>query len=458
MEIERLQRIVDEQQKASVPSIQQRIKLLKKLKFMLLNNEQKWIDALATDLGKPAFETFATEIATLLNEIDYVIKKLEKWSRVHFSRQLKLGYLETVKKKRVPFGSVLIISPWNYPLQLSLMPAISALAAGNRCVIKPSEYTPATSYLLEKTISQTFSSEYMFVARGGTELAKRLTLLNFDFIFFTGSGEVGKLVLQQAANRLTPVILELGGKSPCIIDETGYSKGALRNIVWGKFLNAGQTCIAPDTLFVHEDIYEKTLQDIPSVLIDFYGEDAFRSRDYGRISHLSHFRKLSGYLSQGKALYGGGYCEKDLFIEPTVLIDLQPESSILKEEIFGPILPIIPYRSFEQLLLGDWIQRDALVSYLFSNSKQNRSLLEQHVKSTVLSINGVIHYATNGEIAFGGIGRSGFGAYHGKAGFYSFSYEKATYGEKHFFQLRKKFPPYSDEDKSLLKKWRKWLL
>ena len=458
MELEGLQRIVEQQQNASVPSIPERIQTLKELKSMLLNHEQEWIDALAEDLGKPAFETFATEIAVLLNEIDYVMNRLSKWSAVHSSRQLKLGYIERIKKHREPFGSVLIISPWNYPLQLSLMPAISAIAAGNRCVIKPSEYTPATSFLLEKMISQTFPSELMFVAKGGAELAKELTLLNFDLIFFTGSGEVGKLVLQQATNRLTPVILELGGKSPCIIDETGYSKKALQHIIWGKFLNAGQTCIAPDTLFVHEDVYEKTLQDIPSVLKDFYGEDARRSRDYGRISHLSHFTKLRGYLSQGKVLYGGWFCEKDLYMEPTVLIDIVPGSSILNEEIFGPILPIIPYKSLQQLLSEDWIQRDALVSYLFSSSKQNRFLLERHVKSTVLSMNGVIQHATNREIAFGGIGRSGFGSYHGKAGLYSFSYEKATYEVKHFFHLRRKFPPYSDGDRNLLKKWRKWLL
>ena len=458
MEIEELQRIVEQQKNAPVPSIPQRIEALKELKYMLLNHEQEWIDALAEDLGKPAFETFATEIAVLLNEIEYVIKQVSKWSTVHSSRQLKLGYIERIKKKREPFGSVLIISPWNYPLQLSLMPAISAIAAGNRCVIKPSEYSPATSRLLEKVISQTFPTEFMFVVRGGAERAKELTQLNFDLIFFTGSGDVGKLVLQQASNRLTPVILELGGKSPCIIDDTGYSKKVLQHIIWGKFLNVGQTCIAPDTLFVHEDVYEKVLLDIPSVLKDFYGEDARSSRDYGRISHLSHFRKLRGYLSQGKVLYGGWFCEKDLYMEPTVLTDIVPGSSVLEEEIFGPILPIIPYKSFQQLLSEEWIQRDALVSYLFSTSKHNRFLLERHVKSTVLSVNGVIQHVTNREIAFGGIGRSGFGSYHGKAGFYSFSYEKATYDVKHLFHFRKKFPPYSDEDRNLLKKWRKWLL
>ena len=458
MEIEELQRIVEQQKNAPVPSIPQRIEALKELKYMLLNHEQEWIDALAEDLGKPAFETFATEIAVLLNEIEYVIKQVSKWTTVPSSRQLKLGYIERIKKKREPFGSVLIISPWNYPLQLSLMPAISAIAAGNRCVIKPSEYSPATSRLLEKVIFQTFPSELMFVVRGGAERAKELTQLNFDLIFFTGSGDVGKLVLQQASNRLTPVILELGGKSPCMIDDTGYSKKVLQHIIWGKFLNVGQTCIAPDTLFVHEDVYEKVLLDIPSVLKDFYGEDACSSRDYGRISHLSHFLKLKGYLSQGKILYGGSFCEKDLYMEPTVLIDIVPGSSILKEEIFGPILPIIPYKSFHQLLSEEWIQRDALVSYLFSTSKHHRILLERHVKSTVLSVNGVIQHITNREIAFGGIGRSGFGSYHGKAGFDSFSYEKATYDVKHLVHFRKKFPPYSDEERNLLKKWRKWLL
>lgn len=458
MELEVLQGIVERQRKAPIPSVEQRIELLYRLKSMLINNEHKWIEALQADLGKPAFETFATEVAVILNEIDYVIHQLPKWKKARLSVHLKLGYLETIRKTREPFGSVLIISPWNYPLQLSLMPAISSLAAGNRCVIKPSEYSPATTNLLKNLVAKTFPSEQLSVVSGGVELAEKLTSINFDLIFFTGSGEVGQAVLRQSSNHLTPVILELGGKNPCIIDETGFSIAGLQNIIWGKYLNAGQTCIAPDTLFVHETIYEQTLQGITSILRDYYGEDAQYSPDYGRICHLSHFRKLRAYLSQGKVWYGGRSSEKDLYIEPTILIDLQPGSAIWREEIFGPILPVIPFSNFEQLLSQEWIQCDALAAYLFSRSKQNRSLLQEHVKSTVLSVNQVVHHAANPSIAFGGIGRSGFGTYHGKAGFDSFSYEKATYQAKHFFHLRKKYAPYSDKDRHLLKKWRRWLL
>lgn len=458
MENEAVVELVKSQRNAPIPTVQQRMELLHSLKDMLLNHEDEWIEALQADLGKPLFESFATEIAVVLNEIESVIHQLKKWNKVRHSWHLKLGYVETIKKSRAPFGSVLIISSWNYPLQLSLMPAISALASGNRCVIKPSEYTPALSSLLESRIAQAFPPEQLAVITGRAERAKQLTALNFDCILFTGSGEVGKQVLQQRANHLTPVILELGGKNPCIIDETGFSKGAIQNIVWGKYLNAGQTCIAPDMLFVHEAVYEQTLQEISSIVTDFYGEDAYHSKDYGRIGHPAHFHKLKSCLSQGEIWLGGKSSEKDLFIEPTVLTHLQPESALWTDEIFGPILPVIPFTSFEQLLSEEWLQRDALVAYLFSQSKQNLSLLQQYVKSTVLSVNQVIQYATHQEIAFGGVGRSGFGAYHGKAGFDAFSYEKAVYQVKHFFHLRQKYPPYSNKEIRILKKWRKWLL
>ncbi len=458
MELEDIQHIVAKQQAAPVPSIEQRIDLLRRLKSMLIDHEQAWLEALQEDLGKPMFEAFTTEIAVLLNEIDHVIRQLPSWSKSRSSRHLKLGYIERIRKTREPYGSVLIISPWNYPLQLALMPAINAIAAGNRCVIKPSEYTPSTGRLLETMMNQYVDHDLIAIVNGGAKLAKQLTSMSFDCIFFTGSGEVGKAVLRQAANQLTPVLLELGGKNPCLIDETGFSKAALQHIVWGKFLNAGQTCIAPDTLFVHASVYEQVLREIPSILKAYYGVDASCSQDYGRIGHPAHYRKLCGYLSQGKVWHGGQASEKDLYIEPTVLINLEPGAAIWQEEIFGPILPVVPYSSFEQVVAEGWLQRDALVAYLFSRSKSNQARLQEYVKSTVLSVNQVLHHATHPAISFGGIGSSGLGAYHGKAGFDSFSYEQATYEAKHYLPISKKFPPYAEKDRLLLKKWRKWLL
>ncbi|MGQ7885506.1 aldehyde dehydrogenase family protein [Paenibacillus sp. WC2504] len=457
-----LQSLLEKQQddmiSNAVPTVRERKKTLLKLKRLLVDQEAALIEALVTDMRRPAFEAFSFEIALLLNEIDYVCRSLTKWMRSERSIHSKFGYIETIRKKRSPFGSVLIISPWNYPLQLALMPAISAIAAGNRCVIKPSEYAPATSKLLQRVISQTFSPEVLTVVPGDVQTAKQLISRPFNLIFFTGSQETGKAVSQQAAKQLIPVITELGGKNPCILDETGYSPEAIREIVWGKFLNAGQTCIAPDTLFVHESIYAKTLSEIEAVLLSFYGDHAKESKDYGRICNRAHFEKLLHVLTQGKIRFGGDFNAEELFIAPTVLTDIPSESPIWHDEIFGPILPVIPYANLESLLHQQVIQRDALVAYIFSKHKPCIKLLENHMRSTTISINQVIQHGANPHVAFGGVGRSGHGSYHGKAGFQAFSYEKTAYNVYRYLTVPGKFPPYSDQNLHIVKKFRKWLL
>ncbi len=442
----------------SIPSVEIRKKKLLQLKTILIENEEALIQALYSDMRRPAFEAFSFEIAVLLNEIDYVCKHLEKWARPVRSRHLKFGYVETIKKMRNPYGSVLIISSWNYPLQLALMPAISAIAGGNRCVIKPSEHAPATSELLDKTINQVFSPEQLVVVTGGVQTAKLLTSSPFDLIFFTGSQQTGKAVAQQAAEQLTPVILELGGKNPCILDETGFSKAAIQEIVWGKFLNAGQTCISPDTLFVHESVYKQTLSEVSATLSAFYGDRAKDSSDYGRICNDAHFQKVVHFIEQGNVWHGGGYDASDLFIEPTVVTDMKPESSILQEEVFGPVLPVIPYTDFTTLLSNQIIQRDALTAYIFSKNRNHIRLFNQHMQSPTVSVNQVIHHAANPHVAFGGVGRSGYGAYHGRAGFLAFSYDKTDYKAHHYMNVQDKFPPYSDRNMNIVKKFRKWLL
>ncbi|WNR45314.1 aldehyde dehydrogenase family protein [Paenibacillus roseipurpureus] len=440
------------------PTVKERTNTLLRLKQMLIDHEAAFIEALVSDMRRPAFEAFSFEIALLLNEIEYVCRSLKRWARFERSYQFKFGYIEALRTKRSPYGSVLIISPWNYPLQLALMPAISALAAGNRCVIKPSEYAPATSELLHKVVSQTFPPELVSVITGDRQLAKQLTTLPWDLVFFTGSQETGKAVSQQAAEQLTPVILELGGKNACILDETGFSPETIREIVWGKFLNAGQTCIAPDTLFVHESVYERTLSEISAALLAFYGEFPNDSKDYARICHDRHFQKLLHVIAQGKVLYGGTYNADDLFIAPTVLTDIQPGSSIMQEEIFGPVLPVIPYTDLKSLLDQKVIQRDALVAYVFSKNKQHIEWMKNYMRSTTVSVNQVIHHGANPRVAFGGVGRSGHGSYHGKAGFLSFSYEKTDYNAYRYLHVSDKFPPYSDQDMRIVRKFRKWLL
>ncbi|MEL3971202.1 aldehyde dehydrogenase family protein [Rossellomorea oryzaecorticis] len=440
------------------PSLKTRKEQLLKLKTILLKHEEAFMEALHSDLGKPAFESFSSEIAVLLNEIDYVCRHLAKWMRPVRSRHLKMGYVETVNRNRHPHGSVLIIGSWNYPLQLSLMPAIGAIAAGNRCVIKPSEHAPATAGLLEEVMNAAFTPEQVTVVTGDARTASLLTSSRFDLIFFTGSGETGKLVAEQAAGQLTPVILELGGKNPCIIDEKGFSEAAIRDIVWGKFLNAGQTCIAPDTLFVHESIFEKTLNELSAVISAFYGDRPQTNGDYGRICTDAHFQKVLEFIRQGDVRHGGTHDRDDRFIAPTVVTDMDPGSPILEEEIFGPVLPVIPYTDLNTLLSSGMIQRDALTGYMFSKDKNGIQLFKDHMQSPTISVNQVIHHAASPHIAFGGKGRSGYGAYHGKTGFLAFSYEKTDYSAHHFIRFRGKFPPYSERNMKALKKLRKWLL
>lgn len=440
------------------PSIEVRKKQLLKLKTILLEREEAIIKALYSDLGKPAFESFSSEIAVLLNEIDYVCKHIAKWNRPVRSRHFKLGYVEALKKKRHPYGSVLIIGSWNYPVQLTLMPAIGAIAGGNFCVIKPSEHAPATAELLKEIINHAFPPEQLHVVTGDAQIASLLTSAPFDLIFFTGSGQTGKAVADQAAKQLTPVILELGGKNPCIIDETGFSKAAIREIVWGKFLNAGQTCITPDTLFVHHSIYEKTLDEISASVSAFYGEQPQASGDYGRICTDAHFQKMVEFIGQGNVRHGGAHDRFNRFIAPTVLTDIKPGSPILQEEIFGPVLPVIPYTDLKTLLSSGRLQRDTLTGYIFSKNRNQIQLFNEYMRSPTISVNQVIHHAASPHIAFGGIGRSGYGAYHGKAGFLAFSYEKTDYQTYHYLRFQGKFPPYSDRNMKALKKLRKWLL
>ena len=435
----------------------ERKQILKQLKHMLIEEEFVFLEALNTDLKKSAFEAYASEFAVLLNEIDYVLKNIDKWSKEKSSYRCKIGTIQKVEKNRDAYGTVLVISPWNYPLQLALMPVISAISAGNSCVIKPSEHAPATSKALQKLIDVYFLPEQIIVVQGDAEIAKKLINLPFNLLFFTGSEKIGNLVYQQAATKQMPVIMELGGKNPCIIDETGFSENALKEIVWGKYLNAGQTCIAPDTLFVHQSIYEETLEALKENIVSFFGENPSESLDYGRLIHEDHYHRLERLLAAGTIYYGGSTKREELFIEPTLLININQKSALLKEEIFGPILPVIPYTDLNELLHENLLQKDSLVVYLFSKNNDTLNLLKKQMKSTI-SINHVIQYATNPKIAFGGIGRSGFGAYHGYAGYKSCSYERAISKSFTYKQMNKKFPPYKKQDLTLLRKLRKWLI
>lgn len=430
---------------------------LQRLKAMLENNEKRWLEALHLDLGKPAVEGYASEIAVLLNEIDYTMKQLKEWMAPETAKRTLLGSVEHADIQRLPHGSVLIVSPWNYPLQLALMPLIGALAAGNSCFLKPSEYAPATSRLLAHLIGRYFPREVVTVVEGGADTAEQLLGLDWDFIFFTGSKRVGKIVHQKAAEQTIPVVLELGGKNPCIVDETGVTRERVQQIVWGKFLNAGQSCIAPDTVYVQETVLPQFLESARESIRAFYGDASEKRADFGQIVSHDHFDRLVGYLHEGRVYSGGRHKREERFLEPTLLTEVDPKSRVLQDEIFGPVLPVVPYTNLNDLLKELNAKPSPLVTYFFSREEAAAQKAAQRVRSGAFSFNQVIRHAAASHLPFGGVGASGFGRYHGKAGFDTFTYQKVQYTQKPFIGSTVQYPPYKASQLGWLKKLRKYL-
>lgn len=457
-------RLVQARQKQHVRAYRSRAKhyqerrhLLEQLKKMVRNHEDEWLAALHQDLGKTSVEGYASELGMLLNEIDYALKHLQQWMRPASRRRLWLGGQEQTRLERCPYGAVLIIAPWNYPVQLSLIPLVGALAAGNSCFIKPSEHAAATSQLLRQSIAQYFAPEIVTVVEGDAVAAQKLLTLDWDFIFFTGSKAVGKLVYQQAARQTIPVVLELGGKNPCIVDETGLTTANVQQIVWGKFINAGQSCIAPDTIYVQEAVLPRFLTMAQEVMENFYGDNPQVSADYGRIISPQHFQRLVNYLPAGQIVAGGRYLAEARYIEPTILTKVDPQSAMANEEIFGPLMPVIPYADLPQLAAVLKAAPAPLVTYFFSNSKPAIDWLAPRVTSAAISINQVFRHAASPRIPFGGVGASGFGRYHGEASFDTFSYQKVCYRQTSLVNFSLQYPPYQSDSLKWLKRMRKWL-
>ena len=437
-------------------SLKERKQALRQMKRMLTVNEAAFLHALQKDLGKPQMEGYTSEIAVLLNEIDYTLRHLHKWVRRRKKYEFKIGYIARVIERPVPYGEVLVISPWNYPLLLALLPAINAIAAGNSCVIKPSEYAPATGELLKMVMRSYFPMMEIYVVTGDAAVAQELIARGFDLLIFTGSAKVGRKVYEKAAATLTPAIMELGGKNACIVDETALTEGHIREIVWGKFLNAGQTCVAPDTLYVPESMYGKAVKMVKNALVDFYGEAPEESGDFGRLVNDGHFERVRSFLSQGTIAHGGKADASRRFISPTVLVDVDESSDVMQEEIFGPVLPMIPYSDLEWLLASGFIQKEALTTYLFTEKEEQIELLRRKVKG-IVSVNKVIHHAGSSRVAFGGIGSSGFGAYHGETGFAACSHMQTDYRAFNYKHMREKYPPYSKKAFAWVKRLRRWL-
>lgn len=437
-----LQKMQDYFKSGATQSYSFRKKQLQALKKAIKANEKQLQSALFADLRKNAEETWVTETGFVLNELNYTLANLEHWMQKEYVDTNLLNFPGTSYVKPEPMGTVLIIGPWNYPLQLILVPLIGAIAAGNCVVIKPSEFAPATLAAIKVIIETVFKPEYVLLIEGeGSEVVPALmNNFRFDLVFYTGSPAVGKAVYKMAAENLVPVVLELGGKSPCVVESDANIKVTARRIVQAKFSNAGQMCIAPDYILVHTSVKEKLLQALKQTIAQFFGTNPAESYDYGRIINTRQFDRLTGYLQHGSIITGGQYNREDLYIAPTVLSDIQENAAVMQDEIFGPILPVLVYNSMQEAL--DIIARhpNPLAFYIYSGNAKSQQEWLQAVPSGNACINTSSMHATNHHLPFGGRGTSGIGAYHGKHSFTTFSHKKGVLKSPTWFDPAAKYP------------------
>lgn len=423
---------------------------LRKLRKALMENETLINDALMSDLGKSHFETYITETGMVLEELRFHIRRLPRWMK---NRPVPSPAAQFHAKSFVspePYGVALIMAPWNYPLQLSLLPLVGAISAGNCAILKPSAYAPATSRAITKLIGGIYPSEYIAVVEGGREQNKALLEEKFDYIFFTGSVAVGKEVMAAAAKHLTPVTLELGGKSPVIVDETADIKLAARRIAFGKVLNAGQTCVAPDYLFVHENVKDSFVEAYAAALKEFFPDG--KLMDYPHIVNEKHFLRLIGLMENEKAVLGGGYDAAARRIEPTLLCSVTPDSPIMQEEIFGPILPLMTYHRLEECT--DFIRSrpKPLALYLFTSDRR----VEEKILNTCSfgggCVNDTVIHVASSRLGFGGAGASGMGRYHGKNSFDTFSHDRSIVKKSTWIDIPLRYHPYRESALKIIKR------
>ena len=422
-----------------------RIETLKKIKELIIKNEARLYEALNKDLGKPAFEAYASEIGIVLQEINLFLRNLRRWTRHNHVYTPIVHFISRSYYVFEPYGVVLIISPWNYPYQLLFIPLIGALAAGNCVIAKPSQHAPHTSEVMIDIINNNFSPEYLYLLRGGKETNQFLLKEKYDYIFFTGSNEMGKQVMKAAAETLTPVSLELGGKNPVIVEDDADIKLSARRILWGKILNAGQSCVAPDYILVHNKIKDQFIAEMQSCLENFFGKDPSQSPDYCRIINQANLERLKKYLDNGKIIHGGEYNPDTKYFSPTLIADMNPDDPIMKEEIFGPILPIIAYQDSEEAI--NFITRlpRPLAIYIFSNTSKKRNEIIRRTQSGAVCLNETVLYFINPYLPFGGIGRSGIGRYHGRFSFETFSYKRSFMNKSNLIDPPLRYPPYRNK-------------
>ncbi|MBP7738652.1 MAG: aldehyde dehydrogenase [Spirochaetes bacterium] len=420
-----------------------RKKQLRLLRKAIRKNEDAIMDALARDLKKPLFESYASEIGILYTEIRHVLWHLRSWSRKRAVKTPIIHFYSTSAVRQEPYGVVLIIGPWNYPFQLIIAPLIAAIAAGNCAVIKPSELAPATSRLVAKIIRETFGDNYITVIEGGIEETGALLKEKFDYIFFTGGTAVGRIIMRAAAEQLTPLTLELGGKSPAIVDEDAHLPTAARRLCWGKFFNAGQTCLAPDYLLVHKTVKAAFVAELKKTIVEFYGDDPRSSKDYARIVNEKHFDRITGLLDGVKVIHGGESDRKNRFIAPTLVDGVTLKDPIMREEIFGPLLPIMSFGKLDDAIaIVNRLPRP-LALYYFSKSVKKQEKVLGETSSGGGCINDTVSHVGSQELPFGGIGDSGMGRYHGKSGFDTFSHQRGILTRDILVDMKLRYPPYN---------------
>lgn len=429
-----------------------RLKQLNKLKEEIKKNEKLIVKALYKDLGKPEFESYETEIGIVYESIKFISKNLSKWS---IPKKVKTPITQPLSKSYIysePYGTVLIIGPFNYPFQLIMEPLIGAISAGNTAVLKPSEDTPNVADVVSKIINDTFDKSYISVVRGGRQETSELINSIFDYIFFTGSIRVGKIVMEAASKNLIPVTLELGGKSPCIVDKTTNLDVSAKRIAWGKFMNTGQTCVAPDYLLVHKDVKKLFLDKLLKNIKEFYGDNPKNSKDYGKIVNIRQLNNLIGLLDKDKIILGGEYDLEKLYLSPTIMDNVTWEDKIMEDEIFGPILPIIEYEDINEIIKKINRKTKPLALYLFTEDKKIENHILENISYGGGCINDTISHLATPYLPFGGVGSSGIGAYHGKASFDLFSHKKSILKKSTKFGINFIFPPYNDKKLNLIKK------
>jgi len=428
-----------------------RIQALQKLKDCIIKHEDKINAALKSDLGKSAFESYMCETGMVLSELSYMIKHIRSFSRCKKVRTPLAQFHSKSYQKPSPYGVTLIMSPWNYPFMLAMDPLVDALAAGNTAVIKPSAYSPRTSEVIKMIIEECFEEKYVAVILGGRAENQFLLKEHFDYIFFTGSIGVGKEVMRQASEHLTPVTLELGGKSPCIVEKTANLKLAARRIVFGKYLNCGQTCVAPDYIYCDKSIKDELVKEICKQIRRQYGKNPLKRDNYGKIVNEKHFDRVSGLIEKSKVVFGGNTNRDTLQIEPTVMDNVTFSDAVMQEEIFGPIMPILTFDTLQEAVAKINSLPHPLAFYIFTNNPKAAEYATSKCGFGGGCINDVIIHLATSEMGFGGFGESGMGSYHGKTGFDTFTHYKSIVDKKTWLDLPMRYQPYKKLNEKLLR-------